>query len=290
MRKGNLLALVLISLTVSVHAAEGSYFKFSDLLESESVKEDVLDPTVKLYWGTQPTPDFAEVARPDTYTRSSISLSPFGGSRKHCVEAFEKALQGMIADARARGYDAVVNVRAARDGKPTDDPAGFNCKPGYKTTEVPLIGAFAMTSAAVQRASQAEERSVNGPARPPSAGAIFLPLDPILVSDEAKAILGPNVNAYAGVKAPAYSQRYGPDLYSEDAVIEKLSSEEACKRAVLKTLSSMVEDAKSRDYDSIIKIRSFLDGKFAPVATEVECHLGKKSASVTLQASLASKK
>ena len=73
-------------------------------------------------------------------------------------------------------------------------------------------------------------------------------------------------------------------------ILRNFSTEDACKRAVLKTLSSMVEDAKSRDYDSIIKIRSFLDGKFAPVATEVECHLGKKSASVTLQASLASKK
>lgn len=289
MRRVNLLALVLTSLTLSAHAAEGTYFRFSELLESESVK-DVLDPAVTLYWGAQPTPDFPEMARPDTHTRSSISLSPFGGSKKHCLEAFEKSLKAMIDDARTRGYDAVVNIRAARDGKPTDDPAGFDCKPGYKTTEVPLIGTFAMTSAAVQRASQAEERSVNVPARPASAGAIFLPLDPILASAEAKAILGANITAYSGVKAPAYSQRHGPDEYAEDADIEKLSTEDACKRAVLKTLSSMVQEAKARDYDSIIKIRSFLDERFAPVTTEVECHLGKKTASVTLQASLASKR
>jgi uncharacterized protein YbjQ (UPF0145 family) len=289
MRRGHLLALVLTSLTLCVHAADGTYFKFSELLESESVK-DVLDPAVKLYWGAQPTPDFPEMARPDTYTRSSISLSPLGGSKRHCVEAFEKALKAMIDAARTRGYDAVVNIGAARDGKPSDDPAGFNCKPGYKTTEVPLIGTFAMTSAAVQRASEAEQRSVNVPARPASAGAIFLPLDPILASTEAKAILGPNITAYTGIKAPAYSQRHGPDQYSEDAEIEKLSTDDACKRAVLKTLGSMVQEAKARDYDSIIKIRSFLDERFAPVTTEVECHLGKKSASVSLQASLASKK
>jgi uncharacterized protein YbjQ (UPF0145 family) len=289
MKRGNLLVLVLTSLTISAHAAEATYFKFSELLESDSAK-DLLDPAVKLYWGAQATPDFPEVARPDTYTRSGISISPFGGSKRHCVEAFEKALKAMIVDARTRGYDAVINIRAVRDGKPSDDPAGFNCKPGYKTTEVPLMGSFAMTSAATQRAAEAEERSANLPARPPSDGAIFLPLDPILASAEAKAILGQNISAYWGVKAPAYSQRYGPDEYSEDADIGKLPNEEACKQAVLKALGSMIEEAKARDFDSIIKIRSFLNGEFTPVTTDVECQLGRRTASVTLQASLASKK
>ena len=289
MLRGKFLALVLTSLTISAYAAEGTYFKFSELLKADSA-EELVDPGVKLYWSTQATPDFSEVARPDVYTRSSISMSPFGGSKRHCVEAFEKTLKAMIEDARSRGYDAVTNIRAMRDGRPSDDPAGFSCKPGYKTTEVPLTGSFAMTSAAAQRAAEAEERSSNLPARPPSAGAIFLPLEPILTSPEAKAILGPDVKAYWGIKAPEYSQRYGPDDYSDDADIGKLQSEEACKQAVLKTLSSMVKEAKTRSYDSIVKIRSFLDEQFAPVATDVECQLGKKTASVTLKSSLASKK
>ena len=289
MHRGKLLALVLASLTISAHAAEGTYFKFSELLKADSA-EELVNPGVKLYWGTQPTPDFSEVARPDVYTRSSISMSPFGGSKRHCVEAFEKTLKAMIEDARSRGYDAVTNIRAMRDGKPSDDPAGFSCKPGYKTTEVPLTGSFAMTTAAAQRAAEAEERSSNLPARPPSAGAIFLPLEPILTSPEAKAILGQDIKAYWGIKAPEYSQRYGPEDYSDDAEIGKLRSEESCKQAVLKTLSSMVQEAKTRNYDSIVKIRSFLSEQFAPVATDVECKLGKKTASVTLKSSLASKK
>ena len=289
MRRGHLVALVLAFLTLSAHAADGTFFKFGELLESDSAK-GLMDPAVKLYWAGQPTPDFAEMARPDTYTRSSISLSPFGGSKRHCVEAFEKALRDMISDAHVRGYDAIIDVQAARDGKPADDPAGFHCKPGYKTTEVTLIGTFAMTSNALQRASQDEERSLDVPARPPSTGAIFLPLDPILASAEALAILGPNVGAYSGTKAPAYGWRLGPDQYSEDADIEKRSKEEACKQAVLKTLNSMVQEAKDKDYDSVIKIRSFLDEKFTPVSTDVECRLDKKTASVTLQASLASRK
>lgn len=290
MQRSHLLAVVLSALTISAQAADPTYFRFSELLESGSAKDLLDDPSVKLYWGGQPTPDFAEVARPDTYTRSSISISPFGGSRRHCVEAFEKALNAMVAEARARGYDAVIDIRAARDGKPSDDPAGFSCKPGYKTTEVPMIGAFAMTSAAMQRAAEAEERSARPPARPPVAGAVFVPLDAILSSPEATAILGPDIAAHWGIKAPAYSQRHGPDEYAEEADIGKLRHEDACKQAVLKTLSSMAQEARTRGFDSIVKIRSHLNGQFAPVATDVECQLGKKTASVALQASLAIRK
>lgn len=288
MRRNKLFALALTSLAISAYAADGTYFKFSDLVKGESV-EELMDPTVKLYWGAQPTPDFSEVARPDVYTRSSISLGPFGGSKRHCIEAFEKALAAMIEDARIRGYDAITNIRAMQDEKPSDDAEGFNCKPGYKTTEVPLVSSFAMTQAAKQRAAEAEEQSAKLPARSPASGAIFLPLEPILTSSEAKTILGSDIKVYWGIKAPEYSQRYGPDQYSEDADIGELGSDEACKQAVLKTLSSMVQDAKTKHYDSIVKIRSFLDGQFAPLPTDVECELNKKTASVSLQFSLTSK-
>jgi hypothetical protein len=172
MRRNNLLALALTFLTISVHAAEGTYFKFSELLKADSV-EELVDPAVQLYWSTQPTPDFSEVARPDVYTRSSISMSPFGGSARHCVEAFEKTLKAMIDDARSRGYDAITNIRAMRDGKPSDDPLGFNCKPGYKTTEVPLMSSFAMTPVAMQRAVSG--RTIRQPARKTSCGRCDLP-------------------------------------------------------------------------------------------------------------------
>lgn len=288
MKKHILITLIFASLWTSAHAAE-SRFVLNELLASESVKV-FLDPDVKLYWGTQPTPSFPEVARPDVYTRSSISLSPFGGSKRHCVEAFEKSLKALIDDARARGYDSVINIQPVRDGRPSDDPAGFDCKPGYKTTEVSLRGSFAMTPAALQRAAEAEQRTANLPARSPAPGAIFLPLEPIMTSPEAKVILGPGIDAYWGIKAPAYSQRYGPDEYSEEADTKTLGNEGACRNAVLNVLRSIVQDARERGFDSVIKIRSFLNGEFAPVTTDVECQINKKTASVTLQASLASKK
>jgi len=287
MLRSLLCVLALACSMVPARAAEAARFELSSLLASESVKE-TLDPAVKLYWGTPaPAADLAEVARPDVYTRSSISMSPFGGSARHCVEAFEKALAAMIDAARARGYDAIVDVRTFQNGTPADDSTALACKPGYKTTEVSLAGSFAMTQAAFQRAAQADERAATAPPRPPADGAVFVPLEPILTSPEARAILGPGIVVYPGsAKAPAYSQRYGPEEYSEDADLKRLGPDAACKQAVLNTLSSIVQDAKERGYDSVIKVRSFLNRQFVPGGGDVECLLGKKTASVTLQATL----
>jgi uncharacterized protein YbjQ (UPF0145 family) len=288
MRISTLLAPLITCLTISAHAAD-TRFVLSELLATDNLKE-LLDADMKLYWGTQPVPEFSEVAPPDTYTRSSISLSPFGGSKRHCVDAFQGALKAMVKEARSRGYDAIINIRPVVDGKPSDDATGFNCKPGYKTTEVPLMGTFAMSAAALQRVMEAEQNAAKLPPRAAVKDAIFLPLEPILNSAEAKAILGPSINAYVGIGGPAYSQRYGPEEYSEGADTNALGKEEVCKQAVLKTLRVMAQDAKAKGFDSIIKIRSYLNEQFAPVATDVECLQGRRSSSVTLQASLASKK
>jgi len=266
-----------------------THFTYAELLSSRSVKA-TLDPTVTLYWAAQPTPDFQEVTRPMIYARSGLSMSPFGGSARHCVEGFERALAAMIGDAGSRGYDAIIHLQVVRNGQPSDDPAGFDCKPGYKLTSVALSGTFAMSPLATQRAAEAEQRTANLPPRDPAVGAIFLPLEPILTSAEAKTILGPGIDVYWGVEAPAYGERYGPEEYSEEAETKTSGREEACRQAVLKTLGSMVDDARDGGYRSIIKVRSFLNKWYAPVPTDVECLLTKKEARVTLQASVANKR
>jgi uncharacterized protein YbjQ (UPF0145 family) len=280
-------ASLLACFTLCAQAAD-TFFAYSELLSSSNVKE-FIKPDVKLYWGSEASPEFAEVARPDTYTRISVSLSPFGGSKRHCVDAFEKALKATIDDAASRGYDAVINIRPVVDGKPSDDPKGFNCNPGYKTTNVSLMSSFAMTGAAIKRMNEAEQQSTKLPPRSPIADAIFISLEPILASVEAKAILGSTLSAFAGTKAPAYLHRYGPDEYSDEADSRTQPKEAACQQAVLKVLRAMADDAKAKGFDSIIKIRSYLNSQYAPVTNDVECLIGKKAASVTLVASFASK-
>lgn len=291
MHTRSLLALVLTSLALSANAAESFHLKTSDLLQSERAKS-FLDPGIKLYWGDEPTPAFQEVTRLDINTGISLSGALFsGGTKEHCIAAFENALDTLVKSARRGGFDAVVNISISQIRKPTTDYTGFNCTPGYKSTEVRLWGSFAMTPAAAQRFAEAQKQQANLPAREPAKGAIFFPMASVTASPELKKILGRHVRAYWGVDAPAYDERTtGPDEYSEDVEIGSLGREEACRQAALKTLGVMVKDARKDDFDSIIRIRSYHNNQFAPVPTDIECELGKKSATVTLRAFMANRK
>jgi len=291
MQARHLLTLFLTSLTISANAAESFDLQVGDLLKSERAQK-FLDPSVKLYWGDEVTPAFQEIARPDVNTGISISGGLFsGGSKEHCVAAFENALDSMIKSARNAGFDAVVNIRVGQGRTPANDSLSFNCTPGYRTTDVRLWSSFAMTSAAAQRFTEAQRQSAKLPPREPAKGAIFLPVDSVLASPELKRILGRHVRAYWGLEAPQYDERTNSsDEYSEDVELGRLSREEACKQAALKTLDSMVKTARKEDFDSIIWIRSYHNEQLTPVATDIECELSKKTASVTLRAFMANRK
>lgn len=282
-----LLAHVLLAAATCTQAAEPGYFKFSDLMNSDSGRA-LHDPAVKLYWATQPTPEFAEVAPPDVYARRG----PFSnaGGQAYCVGAFEDTLKTLISDARSRGYDAVINLQAAVDGQPSSDKEGFRCA-GDRRVKVALWSQFAMTPAAVQRMVEADERSTRTPPRQAPENGRFIPLAPILTSPEAQKILGPDMHVFWGIAAPKYAKRYGPDSYSESASNRDIGDEGACRKAVLESLKSMAKDAEERGLNAIIKVRSFYDDRYAPVITDAECRqrqlmMGKLS--VSLQASLAS--
>lgn len=287
----HLLTLVLASLAVCAHAAEPFHLKVSELLQSERAQK-FLDPGIKLYWGDAATPAFQEVTRQDINTGLSMSGGLFSrGSKEHCVAAFENALDTLVKTARSGGFDAVINIRVGQDRKPTNDFVSFNCLPGYQATDVRLWGQFAMTPEAAKRFAQAQAQSATLPAREPAKGAIFIAAASVAASPELKKIMGRHVRAYWGVDAPEYDERsLNPDDYSEDVELGTLGPEEACRQAVLKTLGVMVKDARKDDFDSIIRIRSYHRDQFAPNATDIECELSKKEASVTLRAFMANRK
>lgn len=291
MQARHLLTLFLVPLALSAHAAETFYLRTSDLLQSERAQK-FLDPAVKLYWGDEVAPALQEVARPDVNMGISLSVGLFSaGTREHCVAAFENALDAMIRSARSGGFDTVVNIRVGQGRKPATDAAGFACTPGYRTTDVRLWSSFAMTPAAAQRFAETERRSAERPPREPAKGAIFLPIASVLASPELKKVLGRHVRAYWGLEAPEYDERTNsPDDYSEDVEIGSLGHEEACRQATLKTLEAMVKEARKEDFDSIIRIRSYHNEQFTPNATDIECELDKKTASVTLRAFMANRK
>ncbi|HEX5127405.1 MAG TPA: hypothetical protein VFW00_11740 [Rhodocyclaceae bacterium] len=293
MRKYSFLAIFLACLTLSAYAADTLHFTYEEAMSWERTKK-ILDPSIKLYWVSQPTPELAEKSRPDIYTHSGISVALFGGSAKHCMEAFADDLESMIGDAHERGYDAIVDLQVVHDGKPSSDLLGFECTPGYRTTEVSLSGSFGVTPETARRAEEAEKASIGkAPTRtkPPAKNAIFLPLESVLNSPEAKAILGPDIKVHWGShNAPAYRERFGPDHYSDDASVKTFGPEGACKQAVLNVLKSMVDDVKEKGYDSIIKITSFVNEQPALADTDFECEVDSKSASVELLGTLVSTK
>lgn len=284
-----LLIHTLLAASTCAQAAEPAYFKFSELMESESLQA-IQDPAVKLYWATQATPEFPEIAPPDVYARRGPFTSAGGPAASNCVAAFQETLKTLISDARSRGYDAIVNIRAAVNGQPSSDKDGFRCN-GDQRVKVALWSQFAMSPAALQRMVEADEQSTRMSARPATANTMLVPLAAILSSPEAREIMGPDIHVFWGNTAPKYGWRYGPDSYSESASNRDIGDEGACRRAVLESLKSMVKDAEERGLNAIIKVRSFLDDRYAPVITDAECRERKMWAgkfSVSLQASLAS--
>jgi uncharacterized protein YbjQ (UPF0145 family) len=284
-----LLATLLALFAATARADDGYSFKLDELLQSDAVKA-MLDPPIQLFWGNRPTPQFAEVTRLNTYTRSGVSLSIFGGSRRHCVEGFQNALQAMIRDARTRGYDAIIELHVRKSDNATGDASGYRCKPGYKTTEVPVSGRFAMSAAALQRMQAADASSASLPPRPPAEDAIFVPLEPVIGSGEEKAVLGPAIRAYWGIDAPPYIDRFGPEIFKAERKVGADGKEAACRQAVLGALKSMADAANRKAYDAIIRIRSYFDERYAPKLTEVECEIDEDEVKVALQASLATRK
>lgn len=288
MRKGAWVALLAAFVAATATAGE-EHFDVKQELASTYLR-DWLGTDVSLYLAEAPTPEFAEVGRTETYLGWSLSPSPFGGGRRHCLDAFRKAMKSIVDAAVAHGYDAVVNIRAIPESGPSKDPASFKCTPGYKVTSVSVSGSLAMSVAAKQRQVDAELRSLNVPDRKPADGAIFLPVGPILESTETKQIFSDGLSLHWGPQAPPYNFQYGPDDYADQAELTSAGPEAACNAAVLNVLRQIADEARTRMYDSIIKVRSHLDGEYAPAHGDVECLVSKKKVSVTVQATLAQRK
>lgn len=289
MRTFCILALVLSMTPAATLARELEYFRLSELLQSDEAREALKAP-VALYWYDQAAPEFVEKTEPDRHSGTAISGSPFGGSRRHCVEAFDLALKAMVDDAVRLGYDAIAGIRVVIDGKPVEDPAGFHCMPGHKVTTIRLEASFLLTQAGKERLTAEEAFIPEGPPRPPADGAVYLPLEPILDSPEMKTIIGSDISIHRQGPSPEYSERYGPEAWYDNAEIARYGRDDVCKQAALKVLLAMADKARDEGLDSIIMLRSYLNDRFAPDPADLECEIGRKIATVKMRAMLVKRK
>lgn len=274
----------LISLAITVQAGEERFDIRKEITSSDFKAQ--FETEVSLFLSGDKTPKFPEVGRPETYTAVSISLSPFGGSRRHCLDAFQKAVKSMIDTAISHGYDAIFEIKQAESESPKNEPGILKCEPGYKVTTVSISGTMALSASALQRKLDEEHIFINLPSRAPATGAIFIAMDQIFESPEARKILAHGLSAHWGKTSPEFKHRSGPDDYSDEAEITASGAENACRSATLKALSQIANEAKERNFNAIIKLRSHWEGEYVQPGT-LECLVGKKKAYVTLQATLA---
>jgi hypothetical protein len=290
MRMHRMVIPLLLAMAAHSAHADGIFYTFERAMKSPDV-EDILDPGVKLFFGEQQTPPLAEKSRPDSHSRSGMSIAPFGRNPDVlCREGFTENLAALIRNAKKMGFDTIFNIRGQMaDGSFSNK--GFDCGAGRRTAEVRLMIEYGLTQDGARRAEQ-ETVSQAAPRqrKPPSKNAIFLPLDDVMDSPEALAVLGP-IKAHWGTnKTPAYSERYGPEEYDGEGSVKELGREGACKKAVQEALKAALEDVAEQGYNGMIRIRSYLNGEFTPNETDFECEVSSKWATVNFQVTLATLK
>ncbi|MFT3735625.1 MAG: hypothetical protein QM776_11470 [Rhodocyclaceae bacterium] len=295
MQNRYVIALLISLAAASARADEFMHIKLSELMELRAVR-NLAGPDIKLYWGDTPTPPLVETTAPDRFSGTGISVIPWNLGRRHCEEAFVKIMRTMYADARKSGYDVIYNIRPTLKEGPTSDTTLVSCSLSPATARAYFTATLGMSEGgrAWVEAQEAEaDRRAALEARPPAKNAVYIALDPILESAEAKAILGSDVTLHRKASGiPAFSLRYGPANYSESPDGNKYPPEDVCRQAVLLTLNEMAKDARENGFDGIIRVRSVLDGQLTPSPNDVECLVrGKdRTATVRLRAVLIKKK
>jgi hypothetical protein len=157
-------------------------------------------------------------------------------------------------------------------------------------TSLKFQAVLARTPAMATRVAEEEALALKeaaASARKPAAKARYLPLQPILSSPEAQAILGSGITWHVGSTAtPAYTSQLGPIESEGEASLKKSGEAGICKDAVLEALAGLVKDAKERGYSGLTKIHSYLDEKRTPVESDVECEISGSDAHVMLRSVL----
>jgi len=282
-------AAIAVSAHLSANAGE-SVLTIADELGKSEVKER-LDPSVAMFWGDQvPPTGFVEPSRPEIFSGIEANVIPFAGGVKHCQTAFRKSLSNLLEDARKMRYDVVYAIRSVVQGVPSSDPQHAVCSHVVHVTSLKLQAVLARTPAMAARAAAEEVQAVKeaaASAHQPSAKSRYLPLQPILTSPEAQAILGAGMTWSIGSSAvPAYATQLGPVESEGEGDVKKSGEAGACNAAVLDALAGFVKDARERGYSGLTRLHSYLDEQRTPAQSDVACEISGSDARVVLRSVL----
>lgn len=100
--------------------------------------KDRFDDTVHFYFGERPYPQVLETF--GIHTSERRTFAPLYTDEEACRKAFVEALAGLRDAAKARGANAVVNIKSIYKNREFRSDTQFECRAGYFATGVSLEG------------------------------------------------------------------------------------------------------------------------------------------------------
>lgn len=130
--------LVAVALTPSAQARdERMLFDVQPVLASPLGK-DRFDETVQFYFGERPYPQPQQTF--GVHTSERRSFTPLYSDAEACDRAFVEALAGLRDAAKARGANAVVDIKSIYRNREFRSDTQYECRAGYLATSVSLEG------------------------------------------------------------------------------------------------------------------------------------------------------
>jgi hypothetical protein len=130
---------------------ERMLFDVDPVLASPQGK-DRFDETVQFYFGERPYPQVLEAF--GIHTSERRTFAPIHTDEEACRKAFVEALAGLRDAAKARGANAVVNIKSIYKNREFRSDTQFECRAGYFATGVSLEGRLVKLPGPGVRAAQ----------------------------------------------------------------------------------------------------------------------------------------
>lgn len=137
LRAAALVAAVALAAPAAQARDERVLFDIAPVLASAEGK-DRFDDTVEFYFGERPYPQVVDSY--GVHTSERRSFTPVYSEEDACKRAFIEALAGLRDAAKARGANAIVNIKSIYKNREFRSETQYECRAGYLVTGVALEG------------------------------------------------------------------------------------------------------------------------------------------------------
>lgn len=133
-----LAAVLAASLPLAAEARDERLLFDVEPVLASPLGKDRFDETVQFYFGENPYPQVRQTF--GVHTSERRSFAPIYTDEEACRRAFVEALAGLRDAAKARGANAVVEIKSIYKNREFRSDTQFECRAGYFSTLVTLEG------------------------------------------------------------------------------------------------------------------------------------------------------